>query len=173
MVFQSQLRPTPEATATPPPSGRQLLLNPGFESDEGWLIPQTAYPAQYSGQQTHTGSRAMLLGIVSGDNIYSFSSCQQAIVLPGGLAQADLSFYYSTPMGMAGDDVMYFCVLQASNDAVLQCHYWTEPSVTWQRRTFNLLGYAGQHIKVHFGIKNNGSGALSSMYLDDVELWVN
>ena len=162
----------PLVQSQPLPVARQLIVNPGFESDEAWQIPQTAHPAVYSAAQAHTGSRSMQLGIISGDNIYSYSSCQQAVQIPGGLLQADLSFYYFTPTGTAGDDVMYFCIMQAGGDVALKCHYWTEPSATWQQRTFNLLSYAGQNIQVRFGIKNNGTGSLSAMFLDDVELWV-
>jgi hypothetical protein len=148
-----------------------LVINPGFESNEAWLIPQTAYPAGYSTQQAHTGSRSMRLGITSGDNIYSWSSCQQAIQMPTGLKQAELSFYYR-PMIDTPGDWLYLCILDANSEITLQCESWVAPNGSWQQRTFSLVNYAGMRIKIHFTVKNDGKGSTSSAYLDDVELWV-
>jgi hypothetical protein len=36
----------------------------------------------------------------------------------------------------------------------------------------DMRGYAGQQIKVHFGVRNDGLDGISAIYLDDVELWV-
>jgi PKD repeat protein len=151
---------------------RQLIVNPSFETDAAWQIPQTAYPAGYSTAQAHTGSRSMRLGITSGDNIYSWSSCQQAIQMPTGLRQADLSFYYFPVMDTPGGDWFYFCVLDANTEITLQCDSWVAPNESWQQRSVSLLSYAGLRIKIHFTVKNDGIGGLSSVYLDDVELRV-
>ena len=35
---------------------------------------------------------------------------------------------------------------------------------------FDLLGYAGQTIKLQFGVYNNGGGGVTGMYLDDASL---
>jgi hypothetical protein len=148
-----------------------VIINPSFETNEAWQIPRTAYPGGYSTEQVHTGSRSMRLGITSGDNIYSWSSCQQAIQMPTGLAQADLSFYYF-PMIDTPGDWLYVCILDANSEVTLQCESWIAPNGSWQQRTFSLLSYAGLQIKVHFTVKNDGVGGLSSVYLDDVELWV-
>lgn len=114
----------------------------------------------------------MRLGIAEDVNVYSYSSCQQAVQMPAGIAQADLTFYYYPLMDPTGDDLIYFCVLEASNDIVLQCHIWTELESGWHRGAFNMLAYAGLHIKVHFGVRNDGVGRRSALWLDDVELWV-
>jgi len=49
---------------------------------------------------------------------------------------------------------------------------WTEYTQAWHQRSFDLRAYAGQRIKVHFGAKNDGQNWITSVYLDDVELWV-
>lgn len=186
--------PTPRVTYTPYPSRtpgptvphidlwlplvyrryqppRQLVVNPSFETSDGWIIPQTVYPAGYSTAQAHTGSRSMRLGILSGGNVYSWSSCQQAIQMPPDLKRADLSFYYY-PMIDTPGDWFYFCILDADSGVNLQCHSWAAPNASWQQRTFDLRSYAGLHIKIHFTVRNDGTGSLSWLYLDDVELWV-
>ena len=151
---------------------RQLVINSSFETNEAWQILQTAYPAGYSTAQAHTGVRSMRLGIPSGDNLYSWSSCQQTIRMPSGLRQAELSFYYFPMMDAPGGDWLYFCVLDASTETTLQCDSWIAANGSWQQRTFSLLGYSGLAIKIHFTVKNDGGGGLSSVYLDDVNLWV-
>lgn len=162
--------PTP--TPTPIPGPRQLILNPSFESDEAWQIPHTVYPAGYSSVCAHTGLRSMRLGIASGDNIYSYSSVQQAVQIPAGVTQADLTFYYFPLMASPDVDLIYFCILEARNDMVLQCNIWTELNQSWKLGAFSLLSYAGQRVKVHFGVKNDGLGGISALYLGDVELYV-
>lgn len=114
----------------------------------------------------------MRLGLANAENVFSYSSCQQAVEIPPGAAEAELSFHYLPLMALAGEDRIYFCVLDADTDLALYCDIWSNPNPTWQRGTYNLVGYAGMRIKVHFGVRNDGTGAVSTMYLDDVELWV-
>jgi len=165
-------RPTATATATSTPGWRQLIVNPSFEDDTAWEIPRTVYPASYSVSRAHSGNRSMRLGLAPGANLYSYSSVQQTLELPAALTVAGLSFYYFPLMTAGGGDSIYFCVLRASDSQTLECHFWTDTNQTWIRRTFNLLAYAGQRIKVHFGVKNDGLAGSASVYLDDVELWV-
>ena len=51
---------TPTATSTP--SCSQLLLNPGFETDQAWLMASSAYPAGYSTRVVHSGLRSLRAG---------------------------------------------------------------------------------------------------------------
>jgi hypothetical protein len=171
LVYKSYPTPIPTPTLTPR-APKQLIVNSSFETNEAWQIPRTAYPANYSTERAHTGLRSMRLGITSGDNVYSYSSCQQAVEIPSGVAQADLSFYYFPMMDAPGGDWLYFCILDANTDVALQCHTWIVVNGSWQQNTFSLLSYAGLQVKVHFGVRNDGTGGLSSVYLDDVELWV-
>ncbi len=168
--------PRPTTTATPVPSAtpqrRQLIINPSFETSEAWVILDTVYHAAYSLVRAHSGSRSMRLGISLGPGVYSYSSVQQAVHIPGTATEAQLSFYYF-PIGTPGvDDTIYFCVLRASDSEILECNFWTNYEQAWHPGTFDLLQYAGQDVKVHFGVRNDGVGEILSVYLDDVELWV-
>ena len=114
----------------------------------------------------------MHLGLAPGDNLYSYSSVQQTVDIPGGAIQADLSLYYFPRMSAADDDRMYFCVLLSDSNITLQCDFWTDNAQAWSRRTYDLTSHAGQRVKVHFGVRNDGQDGSSAAYLDDVELWV-
>nr|MBC7246089.1 SBBP repeat-containing protein [Chloroflexota bacterium] len=175
--------PTPTKTATgtatpgATPREAQLIVNPSFETDEAWerpdwQIPDTAHPANYSTRYAHSGLRSMRLGIESGPPYFSFSSVQQAVEIPIGATQANLSFYYLPFMARDAYDSLYFCVLRAHDDSILQCDLWTDFNPVWTRRTYDLRIYAGTRIKVHFGVRNDDWDGISAAYLDDVELWV-
>jgi hypothetical protein len=167
---------TPSATrtmtATPTPRWSQLIVNPSFETDEAWQIPQTEYPAGYSYSRAHTGMRSMRLGIPAGGNLYSYSSAQQAVEIPASATEATLTFNYWPVTAWPDADRIYFCVLRASDDVALQTTVWTDYEQAWRQRNVDLRAYAGQRIKVHFGVKNDGENWITSVYLDDVELWV-
>ncbi len=166
--------PTVSATPSVTPTLRwtQWIVNPSFESDEAWQIPQTEYPAGYSYSRSRTGVRSMRLGIPAGGNVYSYSSTQQTLELPASAIEATLTFYYWPVTAWPDADRIYFCVLRASDDVALQTTVWTDYEQAWQQRSVDLRAYAGQRIKVHFGVKNDGENWITSVYLDDVELWV-
>jgi hypothetical protein len=164
------LTPTPTTTETHPP--QQLIVNPGFETRDGWQIPRTVFPASYSLSRPRTGLRSIQLGLSLGGNVLSYSSVQQAVDLPSWARQADLSFYIWPSIAMGDDDWLYFCVLDAADNAIRECDFWKDDSQTWLLREYDLSPYIGEQIKVHIGVRNDGTNGISSAYLDDVELWV-
>jgi hypothetical protein len=132
----------------------------------------TVYWAGYSTARAHSGSRSMRLGIETGPNLYSYSSAQQAVTISSGASYAQLSFYYYPVSTPGDDDTIYFCVLRAADDSEIKCHFWTEYTPGWHLGTFNLLEYAEQDVKVHFGVRNDGANGVTAVYLDDVQLHV-
>lgn len=164
--------PTSTPTVTPTPGPVQSIVNPSFETDEAWVFPDTEYPAGYSVSRAHSGLRSARLGIAVGGNLYSYSSVQQAVEIPSGATQANLSCYYFPVSTWSGDDRIYFCVLRSDSDIWLHCETWTDPNQAWNLRTFDLRSYTGQRIRVHFGVRNDGEDGISAVWLDDVELWV-
>lgn len=162
---------TPTPTRTPSGVQRQLIVNYSFENNQAWELVG-GYRPDYSSSRARSGSRSMRLGIVSGDNVFSYSSTRQTVDIPAGVTHAALSFHYFPLMRWDYGDLLYFCVLRAADDRVLYCDYWVETNQAWNSRGYDLVGYAGQRIKVHFGVKNDGLGGVSAAYLDDVELWV-
>jgi hypothetical protein len=82
------------ATATATASCAQLLVNPGFETDQRWVLPVTAHTAGYSTQIVHNGLRSLRTGIYGTSDIYSYSSGYQDVLIPAGASGATLSFWW-------------------------------------------------------------------------------
>ncbi len=160
---------TPSSTPILP---QQLIQNPSFETDDAWQILQTVYPASYSRSRAHSGVRSMRLGLALGGGMFSYSSVQQQVSLPARLQRADLSFYYFPLMSGDAEDSLYFCILQAADDAILECDFWTDAAQAWVHGARDLRSYAGQTVKLHWGVRNDGLAGASAAYLDDVELGV-
>jgi hypothetical protein len=86
--------PKPTSTPTPLPSD-QLIINCGFETDEGWVFGDTPRPAAYTTEDAHWGARSVRLGIKPpATDAYSWSSIRQRITIPANAASATLSFWY-------------------------------------------------------------------------------
>jgi len=68
----------------------ELIINGGFENNQGWQLPATEHTAAYSTVQVHSGSRSLRTGIVSGTNKYSYSTANQTVTIPSGAISARL-----------------------------------------------------------------------------------
>ena len=80
-------------TPTPAPCP-QLLLNPGFETDQTWRMAMSAHPAGYSTRVVHNGLRSLRAGIDGTADKVSYSSGFQDVVIPAGTTAATLSFWW-------------------------------------------------------------------------------
>jgi hypothetical protein len=166
--------PTGPATPSPTPESRQLLLNPGFETDAGWAL-EGAVPPVYTMQRAHGGVRSVRLGIILPQTGAVYSSVRQEVDLPDHLSAALLSLYYF-PAGWPEDaDHLYLYVTRVSDGATLFSDSWMQWEQTWHAYTVDLLSglqpYAGQRVRLRVGVYNNGDG-MTAVFLDDVELWV-
>ncbi len=171
----------------------EALLNGSFEANSAWDIPLTAYPAGYSTAEAHTGSRSIRTGIVKTlDNVYSYSSTHQKVIVPSGTTSAYLTFWikpFSDNLGIlslpsqpnAGaplaevqmsEDVQYVLVLDSNQNIIKTLLWQLSDSQAWTEYQFNLAAYAGRTIWLHFGTYNDGSNGISSMFVDDVSLEV-
>jgi len=73
----------------------QLIINCGFETDEGWLFGESPRPAAYTTEDAHWGARSVRLGIKPPTtDAYSWSSVRQRITIPANAKSATLSFWY-------------------------------------------------------------------------------
>jgi len=169
--------PTPTLSATPSstPQYVQLIVNPSFETDEAWYIVddlQPLYRAQRSRSRAHSGEYAMRLGSDTGFSLESWSAVEQTVDIPAGATSAQLSFYYFPISAYADGDLIYFWVLRASDGAELFAEHWLDRNQDWNLRSYDLLDYAGQQVKLRFGVYNDGLDGVTAVYLDDVELRV-
>ena len=90
------LLPSAVATAQSPVCTEQLR-NGGFETDDGWNLPVTAYRAAYTTAQQHSGNRSVRAGIVeTANNVFSYSSASQTVQIPTGTQTATLSLWLYT-----------------------------------------------------------------------------
>ena len=170
--------PTPTVTPSPPPlpptptqppDCPELILNGGFETGEGWEMPNTPRPAAYTNAQVHSGSRAARLGIEDPSrNVYSFSSVQQVVAIPAGATGTRLSFWYLPQAGDSGD--YGYIVLQDAAQVWRILSMIRQPPPGWQRVEMDVSPYAGQTVLLRFGVRNDGQGAAMAIYLDDVSL---
>ena len=165
--------PTGQVTPSPTPESRQLLLNPGFETDQAWTL-ENDRPA-YTMVRAHNGLRSMRLGIILPASGLVYTSIWQEVDLPGHVTSARLSLYYF-PVGWPEDtDFVYLSVTRSSDGTTLFADHWMRWEQTWHSYTVDLLSrlqpYAGQRIRLRLGVKNDGDG-MTAVYLDDTELQV-
>lgn len=180
--------PTPTGTPSPPPSTPtptqtptqlpthcpELIRNGGFETGEGWEMPNTPRPAAYTAAQVHSGGRAARLGIEdASQNLYSFSSVQQVVAIPSGATGARLSFWYlalRSGQVQAEDSDYGYVVLQDAAQTWRILNVIRQTSSGWQYVEVDVSPYAGQSVLLRFGVRNDGQEAAMAVYLDDVSL---
>jgi len=168
--------PTLTATATtvvtpsPTPLYEQLIVNPSFENDEGWTL-QGGFAPGYSVSRAHKGLRSMRLGIAAPYSGDVWSSVVQEVSIPEAVSEAQLSFYYFPVSSPVDSDYMYFTLERPTDHQELERAVWMERKQAWNLWTYDLSAYAGQAVDVRIGVYNDGQG-ITTVYLDDVELWV-
>jgi uncharacterized protein (DUF362 family) len=173
----------PSATPSPPqPPGQcmELITNSGFETNEGWTIPDTVYDAAYTDSVARSGTRSMRLGVEdAARNVFSFSSIMQKVTIPGGASTAHLSFWHRAlrlgsgqPLpGDAGKDYGYV-LARGVDGGWRMLSVIRQATADWTHLELDLRPFAGQTIWLHFGVRNDGQDAAMAIYLDDVSLQV-
>jgi len=167
------------------------IANGGFESDGDWEIPVTAWPARYTEAAAHTGQRSVRVGIVEpADNVESYSSARQFVTIPTDTTGATLRFWlyplsgeppagltFSTPPqapmtgeALVSEDAQYVLILDASGQQMEALLWQRRDDRVWTSYQFDLTAYAGQTVKLHFGVCNDGLDGVTGMYVDDVSL---
>ena len=190
---------TETATPTPTPSCPQLLLNPGFETNEAWRMAVSAHPAGYSTRVVHDGLRSLRAGIDGTVDLVSYSSGFQDATIPTGVSDATLSFWWypisaegsmaaaaavapdralvqavlrsAAPEGTLAGDLQY-AVLADQSGNILQTMLWTRSNAQrWQWASYPVSkSLIGRTVRVLFGVYNDGNGRSSVMFVDDVAL---
>jgi hypothetical protein len=146
------------------------IVNGGFETDAGWQILETDYPAAYVTTPVHGGARALRAGIEpGGENTYSYSSFQQAVALPTDIGSALLTYWWH-PASDDPNDLQYLLLLDDAG-GILDSLLWTNADdQTWLSGQADLTEYAGLTLTLRFGAYNDGDGGLTHMIVDDVSL---
>lgn len=155
----------------------QLLTNPSFETDDGWVLDLGFRPAHYVTDRVHSGVRSMFLGIDPAlDNIYVDSSVWQEVTIPAEAESATLSFWYWPQNyepeypGYTQYDWQEALVKDRAGVRTLATAMRINSNVqTWIEHTYDLTPYRGQTIRLYFNVHNDGRGRTPAlMYLDGV-----
>jgi N-acetylmuramoyl-L-alanine amidase len=159
----------------PPPACSDLIVNGGFETDEGWQIVDTSYPAAYTTTLAYEGARSMRVGIPVGrpglpNGPYSYSSVSQTVSLPPGY-QATLR-YWVYPVYEATDYEDWQYVWLRYDGSAHLLYTARENLAAWVEREVDLTAFAGQTVKLHFSVRNDEDDDTAVMYLDQVRVEV-
>ncbi|MCB0112790.1 MAG: cellulase family glycosylhydrolase, partial [Caldilineaceae bacterium] len=170
----------PTATSTDTPTVEDvipctpLLVNGGFEDDNGWTRPVTAARAQFTADLAFAGSRSLRLGLPANvANRYTDSTAYQSVQLPGSDDEnEDATLTLRAQVwrnGVSGDrDFHYLWVIVGGRTyRIFQDLTNTDG---WTSITYDLTPYAGQRAQIFLGTYNNGTGGNASMYVDEIEI---
>ena len=149
-----------------------LVINGDMEDDAGWVFPATAVQGGYSSDEYVSPIRSARLGIVSGANKYAYSSMHQIIDVPdlpagGSLVLSWDAHWLSQPLD--NSDLQYVQI-RDGNGALHTIWSGKRNEADWLACSYNVNAYAGQNITLYFGVKNDGAGGITAMYVDDVSL---
>jgi hypothetical protein len=172
-----------------------ILVDGGFEAESGWDLPVTARPAGYSTRIAYDGRRSLRVGIVNRSNAFAYSSARQIVTIPADTIRATLhSYVYPVSSGgiqalqgqafqgdvavenapqkaPAAGDAQYLLLLDPETGSIVQTLFWELSNVQgWQHRTFDLTPYAGQTLRLYFGVYNDGAGGQAGMFVDNAAL---
>jgi subtilisin family serine protease len=161
----------PTATPVPLPPG-ELLVNGGFESNEGWVFGDTPIPGGYDTTIVLSGNRSARLGDTTGRDVFSFSSVWQRVTIPTEARQVILrANIYPISQDVPGTDIQYIAILNDRFRLIRTLSSELNNSQTWEPRTYDISDLRGQTIYIYFSVLNRGrTGRLSAMYVDDVSL---
>jgi len=151
---------------------QELLVNGGFENEDGWVLGVTPLTPQYATYKWHSGDRSLALGIVQGGNVQSYSSARQTVTIPGDAGKVTLSAWvYAMADGAVTTDYMELALLSADGGTILDKPWYSRnDSRTWNQMTFDLSRWRGYTLQIYFNVYNDGLGGTAGMFLDDVSL---
>jgi hypothetical protein len=155
-----------------PPECTDVIVDGGFEAETAWTIVDTSYPAAYTSTVVHTGARSMRVGIPAdrpGGASTTYSSISQTVTLGEGWEAA--LRYWVYPVYEDGDegDLAYVWLV----DEFGATHFlWTgrENLAAWREMEVDMSSFAGQTVRLHFSVRNDGDDDTAVTYLDDVRV---
>jgi hypothetical protein len=182
------LTPTPPAPVATPaisvpvvptvdPTCTNILTDPGFEGWGGWQFGEDPVMALYVTEPRLSGAYAVQLGNPPGQstNVVSFSSIRQYVTLPPYLTRAELRWWkllYTAQAGAPGmlSDRQDLILLSPALQPIKILRRELSNSAVWQEDVVDLTPYRGQSFYIYFNAYNDGNGARTWMYLDNVVL---
>ncbi|MDY6876336.1 MAG: N-acetylmuramoyl-L-alanine amidase [Chloroflexota bacterium] len=148
-----------------------VLINGGFESDEGWVLNHLAI---YDTSQVYSGSRSARVGILpgeSGGGSLSYSSVMQEVLLPAG-SNATLRLWVYPSGEMSDPDDWHYVSLWDQSGDYHALEHWQSDARDWEPREYDLSAYLGQTVTIYIGTRNDGDDDTAALYVDGVGLEV-
>ena len=112
--------------------------------------------------------RSARLGIVSGNNVDSYSSARQQVSVPQSafIRLSWRGFPRSDPLDTA--DSQYASILNANGVTLRTVWRATRDDRAWLECSYDLSEFAGQTITVNFTARNDGLNGRTALYVDDI-----
>jgi Zn-dependent metalloprotease len=160
---------TCSGSTTPPPTGSNLLANPGFESGQVSWGGTTGPITNNTGRPAHTGSYKAWLG---GNGATSTENVTQSVTVPSTAAAPTLSFWLRTDTAETGStvyDTMKVQVVSGTTTTTLATYSNVGTNATYTQKSFSLASYKGKSVTVKF-LMNEDSSAQTSFVVDDTSV---
>ncbi|WP_329002718.1 M4 family metallopeptidase [Kribbella sp. NBC_00709] len=155
---------------TPPPTGDNLLQNPGFESGAvNWT--GTAGPVtNNTGRPARTGSWKLWL---QGNGRATTENVGQSVAIPASATTATLSFWIRIDTAETTTSTVYDTakvqVVDGSTTSTLATYSNLNKNTSYVQKTLNLSAYKGKTVTVKF-VGQEDSSAQTSFVIDDTSL---
>ncbi len=151
----------------------ELLINGDFEvTDLRWSLFGTAFPPSYSSAEVFAGDRSLRLGNVDSANLEASNGIHQDIHLPNSAQHFVLNFrYWPVHEGSPGSDIQFLDIYDTTTGVRLS-RPWSQLSneQEWIFNQVDLTHFQGRDLRIEFGVRNDGSGGRTALYLDNVSL---
>lgn len=156
---------------TPPPTGGNLLANPGFESGAASWAGNTGIITTNTGRPARTGSYKAWFG---GNATTSTETLTQAVTVPSTATAANLSYWIRTDTAESGStayDTFKVQVVVNGVTTTLRTFSNVGTNATYTQYSHSLLAYKGKSVTVKF-LMNEDSSLQTSFVLDDTAVSV-
>ena len=164
--------PTCGGTTTPPtdpPTGGNILGNPGFESGATTWTGTAGPITNNTGRPARTGSWKLWLG---GNGTSGTETVNQTVTVPSTATAATLSYWIRTDTAESGStayDTMRVQVVDGSTATTLRSFSNVGTNATYTQYSHNLTAYKGKTVTIRFTMTEDSS-LQTSFVVDDTAL---
>jgi hypothetical protein len=161
--------PTCGGTTTPPPTGGNVLGNPGFESGATVWTGTSGPITTNTGRPARTGSWKLWLG---GNGSSTTETINQSVTIPSTATAATLSYWIRTDTAESGTrayDTMRVQVVDGSTATTLRTFTNVGTNATYTQYSHSLAAYKGRTVTIRFTMTEDSS-LQTSFVVDDTAL---
>jgi len=158
-------------TTEPPPTGGNILLNPGFESGAASWAGTTGLITTNSGRPARTGSYKAWFG---GNGTTSSENLTQTVTIPATATAVNLSYWIRTDTAESGStvyDTLRIQVIVGGVTTTLRTFSNVGTNSTYTQFSHSLLAHKGKAVTVKF-LMNEDPSLQTSFVMDDTAVSV-